>query len=368
MALKKTEVFFLNLLQCSINKNFIYREWDILSSEEWYEVFSLAEQHGLVSLLIDVLDKIHLRQRPPKQLLLNWIGQAAKREGICKNQFQLSCEFAEYLNKEGVKCIVLKGLALASYYPNFSKREFGDLDCFLIKDCQPAASIGNNLANRLQWIVEEAGYKHTHIHYKNLLIENHLYLTNFNGTKQGFKIEKQLRQLVLDGKERNIGDTNLWIPSPEFNVLFLLKHALGDFIANDMSIRTLYDWAVFLQAEQNHIEWTRMSHLLEECRLRNFFNLLTTACVTYLGLEIKTDLLYVPSEQEMVICMIQDLLHKPNINSGHLKFKQKIPNIINRFKRQFKYRSIETESVVTLIWNTIAFSSYFKRHIHNIVQ
>ena len=94
---------------------------------------------------------------------MHWLGQAAYRERICRYQFKLSCEFAEFLRKEDIKCIVLKGLALASYYPDFSKREFGDLDCYLIKNKKNVANEGDFLAKRLGWNVEEAGYKHSHI-------------------------------------------------------------------------------------------------------------------------------------------------------------------------------------------------------------
>ena len=94
------------------------------------------------------------------------------------------------MRKEDIKCIVLKGLALASYYPDFSKREFGDLDCYLIKNENTVANEGDLLAKRLGWNVEEAGYKHSHISYKELLIENHHFLTNFNQTKQGIKLKE----------------------------------------------------------------------------------------------------------------------------------------------------------------------------------
>lgn len=363
MILNKPERFFLNLLQFSVNNAPVNQEWDGLPPEDWPDVFHLAERHGLVALLMDILGKIRLKRTPPSSLLLHWLGQAAYRERICRYQFKLSCEFAECLRKEDIKCIVLKGLALASYYPDFSKREFGDLDCYLIKNKNNVANEGDLLAKRLGWNVEEAGYKHSHIRYKELLIENHHFLTNFNQTKQGIKIERILRQLALEGRESRMGETNLWKPSPEFQAIFYLKHSLGDFIAQDMSLKAIYDWAVFLKNEQAAIDWDMMTDLLEQCRLRRFFDLITEACITYLGLEIGRNAFTVRSDRGIVDDMLVDILKKPTMNSGQLGILQKIPHILKRFRRQIYYRGINTERPFTLIWNTIVYSSYFNRRI-----
>lgn len=363
MILNKAEKFLLYLLQCSVDNAPVNQEWDGLPLENWPDVFRLAERHGLVALLMDILGKIRLKRTPPSSLLLHWLGQAAYRERICRYQLKLSCEFAECLEKEGIKCIVLKGLALATYYPDFYKREFGDLDCFLIKNGKYAAIEGDIIAKRLGCKVEEAGYKHSHIRYKELLIENHHFLTNFNQTRQGKKIERILRQLAIEGRESRIGETKLWKPSPEFQVLFYLKHSLGDFIAQDMPMKAVYDWAVFLKKEQDAIDWEKMNLLLDECRLRHFFDLMNEICMTYLGLDIHAKGIAISSHPEMAENMIVDVLRKPIVGSGQLTFLQKMPNIWNRFQRQYKYRFIETESVGTLIWNTIAFSSYMHRNV-----
>lgn len=117
-----------------------------------------------------------------------------------------------------------------------------------------------------------------------------------------------------------MGDTNLWKPPPEFQVLFYLKHSLGDFIAQDMPMKAVYDWAVFLQKEQNAIDWEKMNRLLDECRLRNFFDLMNEICMTYLSLDIHADGLTISSHPEMAERMILDILRKPTVCSAHLSF------------------------------------------------
>ena len=68
MILNKPERFFLNLLQFSVKNAPVSQEWDGLSSEDWTDVFCLAERHGLVALLMNILGKIRLKQTPPPVL------------------------------------------------------------------------------------------------------------------------------------------------------------------------------------------------------------------------------------------------------------------------------------------------------------
>ena len=83
-----------------------------------------------------------------------------------KRKFILSCDFANSLEQNGVKCLVLKGFTTASYYSIPEIRVFGDLDCFLVSSNvdieKPMFEIGNEVARKMGYIVEDAGYKHTH--------------------------------------------------------------------------------------------------------------------------------------------------------------------------------------------------------------
>lgn len=365
--MKKTHRIILNLLKKSVLGNDFAFTAETISEAEWEEMLKFAIEQGVAPVLMTEIEKLPKTILPHKNVLLKWFGYKMSWTVQYKRKFILSCDFANSLEQNGVKCLVLKGFTTASYYPIPETRVFGDLDCFLVSSNvdieKPMFEIGNEVARKMGYIVEDAGYKHTHIHYKNLLIENHKYFTNFNETKQGVKIERLLRHLVLDGKSQRLGNTNLWKPSPEFNVIFLLKHSLGDFIANDMALKSLYDWAMFLKAEQKNIDWDRMFSLLKKCKLKHFFFLMTETCIAYLGLDFHVRGLSDIYQRAMVDDMINDVLHKPSVDSGHLNLWQKIPNILKRFKRQYKYRKIETENVFTLICNTITFSSFLHRKV-----
>lgn len=88
------------------------------------------------------------------------------------------------------------------------------MDCFLVdeNEYETSLTVNNSVARQIGTLVEDGGYKHSHIHYKGLLIENHKYLINFNKTKQGIKIEKIMQQWMIEVKCKMFEDSNLWIP------------------------------------------------------------------------------------------------------------------------------------------------------------
>lgn len=62
----------------------------------------------------------------------------------------------------------------------------------------------------------------------------------------------------------------------------------------------------------------QFSVILEQCRLRSFFDLITEVCITYLGLEIGRNTFTVRSDHGMLDDMLVDILKKPTMNSGQL--------------------------------------------------
>ena len=133
-------------------------------------------------------------------------------------------EFAEEMEKREIPVVVLKGIAFAQYFPNPLFRECGDLDCYMM-----GKEEGDLAAVELGGKVEEAGYKHSHLFYKGLTIENHRFFTDFDNTPTGILTEQALGELMLE-EHTYLGNSKLRCPSANFNALFLLKHAQGHFM------------------------------------------------------------------------------------------------------------------------------------------
>ena len=217
---------------------------------------------------------------------------------------------------------------------------------------------GDKITVEIGGKMEEAGYKHSHLYYKGLTIENHNFLTSFDNTKFGIRTEQLLQELISQGC-RPIGDTKFQNPSADFNALFLIKHAQRHFIKEGIRIRHLLDWAFFLKAESQNVNWEKVIPMMNECRILNFARVLTNLCVEKLGMSINVAELTTP--MKISDAVLTDILgEQPDL--FHENFVQKIGRIMRRFYRMWKFRSLADESYCRLIWNSLAFNSYLKRN------
>ncbi len=345
---------FFHLLSCIVNEtNVDWSLFHLFTPRDWEFFYALSKRQGAAAIIFEAIKSIPKEIAPPKAIKLKWISHVLSIEEQMKKKEAVAVEFAEELSKRNIQIIVLKGLAYASYYPNPYHRESGDLDCYLMGKKDEGDKITVEIGGKM----EEAGYKHSHLYYKGLTIENHNYLTSFDNTKLGVGTEQLLQQLISEGCSP-IGDTKLQTPSADFNALFLIKHAQRHFIKEGIRIRHLLDWAFFLKSESQKVNWDKVIPMMKECRIFEFAKVMTRLCIERLGMNIGIAELSAP--MKISDAVLTDILGgQPDL--FHENFVQKIGRIMRRFYRMWKFRSLADESYIRLVWNTFVFSSYLKR-------
>lgn len=346
---------FFYILSCILNESRI--NWGLFSNAPcnyWEHIYLIAKKQGVVAIVFEAIKDMPHNIAPPKNTTLRWLSNAISIEEQIKRKGRISIDFADKLSKRGIQTIILKGPVFASYYPNPELRESEDLDCFLMDKKEE----GDMIVAEIGGIMKESGYKHSHLYYRGLTIENHQFLTNFDNTQLGIKTELLLQQLIKEDIHP-IGETRLLSPSADFNAMFMIKHAQHHFIKEGIRVRHLLDWAFFLKTEANNVNWDRIIPLMEECRMLQFARVLTALCVDKLKMTINVNGLmgggYISE------AVLADILgEQPAI--FHENIIQKICRIVRRFYRMWKFRSLADESYYRLVWNSLAFSSYLKRN------
>ena len=234
------------------------------------------------------------------------------------------------------------------------------MDCYLMGKKEE----GDLAAAESGGKVEEAGYKHSHLIYKGLTIENHRFFTDFDNTPTGIRTEQALGELMQEA-HIYIGGSKLYCPSVNFNALFLLKHAQGHFMDEGIRMRHVLDWALFLKAKQQEVDWLRILPMLETTHTAQFAGLMTAISIRHLHIEVLHEGLLALAEQaepQMVDDVLADIMgEQPAIYVGGLWHKVK--RILRRFRRMWKFRLLASESYPRMVWNAFAFSSYMKREV-----
>lgn len=363
-TLTKLESYLLGLLASSANNNPFDKFRDNeLTDEEWDDLIKIASWQGIAAIICSQIEKLPHSQLPPRTQTLNLIGLKISQQKRYNKQKDIASAFANALRSEGVKMYILKGFAYSSYYEDPSLRTCGDCDCFLVDFHNNLAfEKGNTIAQLFKANIDYEHYKHSHIQIHGLMIENHEFLTDFKSTRHGRITERLLRDILIKEEGAKLFDTDMMKPNDYFNLLFLVRHAHGDFIDGGLTLRMLYDLTVMLKKVECKINWSDFYQDLSICKLTDFFNLIVGICVKYFGLSLS-----IAPETCKDTTLIDEVLYDTIRGGLHIKGKESLPQktlrILKRFKRMWHYRNLATEKYPVMIWNSFAFSSYIHRKV-----
>lgn len=233
---------------------------------DWAVIYQLAARQGVLAIAWDGLCRLVQEEllapewQPARTLKLQWGFNAERIGQTFARQWAVSRELAERYAAAGIRTIVLKGFAAAADYPIPEHRPCGDLDCFLPGTYEE----GNRLAERFGAAVKRDFYKHSHIVYKGLTIENHHFCTAIRGSRRAKAFERALQEILAETPPALLKDSHLECPSPLFQALFLTVHAWVHFLNEGITLRILCDWAMLVRAHGEAVDWERFRQLASE--------------------------------------------------------------------------------------------------------
>lgn len=330
-----------------------------LTAEEWQQLFRMAAQQGVVAIVYDVVSRLPKEMQPPRSTNIQWALSVEAIENRYELQRKTSALLAKLWSEQGLQTIVMKGLAIGTYYPQPAHRECGDLDCFLVKSGSTTSDgyeLGNRLCEQIGAKVERDYYKNSHIKYRGLMVENHRFYLPVRGGRKVKELERHLEKVALRGRTSMILDTKLIVPSPDFNALFLTMHALNHFISEGIKLRHILDWALLLKAEQDNINWQEFYEWSDKMHMTRFADALTAISVKYMGLEITNPAIHTTSP--FADRILEDTLFKSDglFNKGYSAWKSRFMQVRNKFSYTWKYHKIYQKSVILeLIRSAFAF-------------
>ena len=324
-----------------------------LSEDEWTELFSVSQQQGVSALVFEAIDALYKggnRLSVPKNIVLEMLNKVMVVEKNYSNQITNSTALAKLWKESGINTLVFKGLALSRYYPVPSYREFGDFDCYLFGKYDE----GNTVAQAKGYRVDTGWYKHSQIYCNGVMAENHKYFTQCRKGKKERELNRELVSLLGDGSFlQRFENTELLLPPLMFEGLFFVYHAMSHFLLEGLTLRHFCDWACWMKANQNAINW---HELYERCRYYGydrFVDAMNAIGVAYLGLvNTNTDIVIERRYSEKVL---DNTLHEDSkiYNKGEGKWFSRFGVVRNAFKYSWKYRKIAQYSMTSFLWGYV---------------
>ena len=132
---------FIELLRISVGSRLAQDSWLMnqeCSAAEWLSVLEEAERHAVVGIMVCGLDRLKTcgakcMESMSQGLMLQWIGEVMQIEQRNALTTKVCGEVVGQMEKDWLRCCVLKGQANHRYYPKGigNRRNCGDIDIWV---------------------------------------------------------------------------------------------------------------------------------------------------------------------------------------------------------------------------------------------
>ena len=314
--LSENNKFFLSLVRLGIGHSSDF----INKTIKWNEIEGLAAEQGLTAIVLDGIDRIPESLRPPQNVMLKLIGEVLQNyESRYVDYENAIGKLAGFYNSHGLKMMVIKGYGLGLNYPKPNHRPCGDIDTWNYGQQKEADEI---LAKEKGIKIDNSHRHHTVFDWSGYMVENHYDLLTVDANKTNMILESILKECAMDDSNYvEVGREKVFLPSANFNALYLLRHMLMHFAGTNMNFRQLIDWGFFWEKHGEEVDEKWLWGLLEKYHMTAFFYILNAICVEELGFHssIFPDVEYMPYIKDRVIkeilCPKYDWMGAHNTNT-----------------------------------------------------
>lgn len=353
----KAQQDFLSLVRLGLGHH-----GDVLSgSVDWQVIQALAERQGLSAIIVDGVEKLADSQRPPKDVLLQWIGEVLQNY---EQRFVLYrkaiAELAGFYNSRGYKMMVLKGYACGLNWPKPEHRPYGDIDIWQFGQQKQAdeALAEWFKSSRAQGVqefkIDNSHHHHSVFNYGEFMVENHYDFINVYHHLSNRGLEKMFKELGQDDSHFiEVNGEKVYLPSSNLQALFLLKHSMNDFTSFSVNVRQLLDWAFFVEKNGKYIDWDWLVEVLKKYYMMDFFNTINAICVDDLGFDVSLfhNVQFKPDLKEKVLKNILEPEFTANEPSRIM------PRLVYKYKRwrgnAWKHKMCYHESMWSAFWSGV---------------
>ena len=258
----------------------------------------------------------------------------------CTRNFDEHGELHELMTAEQIPYVVIKGLASASYYPEPSLRNMGDVD-FLVapSDLSRAGKALEQAGFAVDHGDEDDGI---HIAYTRPPIsiwEMHRSVNGIPSGEIGTAIQAEVDHTIETAVETTCEGVLCRVPDRFHHGLIMLLHTASHLTSEGVGLRHLCDWAVFVSSLSDAEFRELFEKKLKEFGLWRFAQALTLLGIEYLGAPKRVWAVRALERKSITAEQLESLMNDI-LSGGNFGFKD-----MNRY-REIKYISDRGERTV----------------------
>jgi hypothetical protein len=248
-------------------------------------VYRVAEEQSVVGLVAAGFEHV-MDVKVPKRDVLPFVGNTVQLEqrNIAMNEYV--GRLIEYLRKEDVYAILVKGQGVAQCYDRPLWRASGDVDLLLSNDNYERAK---KVLTPVALSVEQ---EYTFLKHIGMMmaggfeVELHGALPSRLSRRVDKVIDEVQGSLFYGGNVRSWvnGGTLVFLPAPNEDVIFIFTHFLRHFFYEGIGMRQICDWCRLLWTFRESIDVKLLEKRLRKMGLMTEWKAFAAYAVKWLGM------------------------------------------------------------------------------------
>lgn len=250
---------------------------------DWDNVYRLSEEQSVIGVVLAGIERSSIK--PPRELLLQWIGEVQMLEQQNKAMNKFIAELIEKMRKVGIYTLLVKGQGVAQCYERPLWRTSGDVDLFLNKENYDKAK------TYLRPLATSTETEYQYECHLGMTIDS--WTVELHGTlRSGLssKVDKVLDGIWYDmfcgGHVRSWVNnrTQVFLPGINADVTYVFTHILQHLYRGGVGLRQICDWCRLLWKHYSDLDLLLLEKRILQMGLMSEWKAFGAFAVEYLGM------------------------------------------------------------------------------------
>ena len=221
---------------------------------EWESLLAEAQRQAVVGVLASGLERLPAEQRPPKPVLLQWIGRVQMIETLNHKTTEVCRRVCAEMEQDGFRVCVLKGQANHAYYPDGmgARRHCGDVDVWV----QPVSGSGSrqkDIRRILAYVEEKFGltglcWLHASSEVDGITVEEHFHPSFMNAPFRNLWFQRWFADMSSCIERKMVDGMEIPALKVERDVVYQMNHIYRHLIDEGVGLRQVVDFFWTLRA------------------------------------------------------------------------------------------------------------------------
>lgn len=354
-----TEVLF-KLLRIALGNE---SDYSLPNFVDWREVIEMSYRQCVAAIAVDGLLKLYdevpdidleLDNPEFEDIKYEWLGFCVTTEQKYISHLDAITKLASFYKQHGIPMMLLKGYGLSLNYPVPIHRPVGDIDVYLWGIWNIA---DEKVKEKLGIYVDNSHHHHSEFWFEGYLVEDHYDFVNVNSHFSNKKIESLFKQMADDKNKavkHKLDGNIIYLPPTDFNVLFIIRHCACHFASEEMTLRQLLDWSLFVDKHHQEVDWCMFWNEAEKMGMTKFVLCIDDIAVKQLGFD--GAIFHTPHKFEKFPVREHDLVNRVFCDILHPEYDEKSENgtanyVWSRLKRwwhnRWKHKIVYSDSLIS---------------------